>query len=173
MARWVRAVRKRNGLANFLWAFLLGSLNCVECRKFQFWGLNCNLNGTFRGLKSIFLQSKDQLINARCLSWKWKLKLNSVAWVREGTIPTERAPLVGEVSASFCGYRLPRGLHDGSLRPYSRFPRPEPLLSLQVAPQLYSRGRMGLVPDPLLLRKCGSAGNRNRTSRSVAKNSDH
>jgi hypothetical protein len=28
-------------------------------------------------------------------------------------------------------------------------------------------------PDPLLLRKCGSAGNRTRTSGSVARNSDH
>jgi hypothetical protein len=30
-------------------------------------------------------------------------KLNSVAWVRERTVPTERPPLVGEVSANFCG----------------------------------------------------------------------
>jgi hypothetical protein len=30
----------------------------------------------------------------------------------------------------------------------------------QVAPQLYSRGWADLVPDPLLLRKSGSAGNR-------------
>jgi hypothetical protein len=29
------------------------------------------------------------------------------------------------------------------------------------------------VPDQLLLRKCGSAGNRSLTSESVAKNSDH
>jgi hypothetical protein len=29
------------------------------------------------------------------------------------------------------------------------------------------------VPDPLLLRKSGSAGNRTRTSRSVARNPDH
>jgi hypothetical protein len=29
------------------------------------------------------------------------------------------------------------------------------------------------VPDPLLLRKSGSAGNRTQTSASVAKNSDH
>jgi hypothetical protein len=28
---------------------------------------------------------------------------NSVALVRERTIPTERSPLVGEVSANFCG----------------------------------------------------------------------
>jgi hypothetical protein len=30
----------------------------------------------------------------------------------------------------------------------------------QVAPQLYSRGLVDPVPDPLLLRKSGSAGNR-------------
>ena len=30
-------------------------------------------------------------------------KLNSVALVRERTIPTERPPPVGEISANFCG----------------------------------------------------------------------
>jgi hypothetical protein len=44
--------------------------------------------------------------------------------------------------------------------------------SLQVA-QLYSRGWVDPVPDPLILRKSGSAGNRTQTSRSVAKNSNH
>jgi hypothetical protein len=34
----------------------------------------------------------------------------------------------------------------------------------QVAPQLYSRSWVDPVPDPLLLRKYGSAGNRTRTS---------
>jgi hypothetical protein len=43
----------------------------------------------------------------------------------------------------------------------------------QVAPQLYSRGSVDPVPDPLLLRKCDSAGNRTLTSGSVARNSDH
>ena len=33
----------------------------------------------------------------------YKLKLNSVALVRERTIPTERPLPVGEVSANFCG----------------------------------------------------------------------
>ena len=33
----------------------------------------------------------------------YRLKLNSVALVRERTIPTERPPPVGEVSANFCG----------------------------------------------------------------------
>jgi hypothetical protein len=42
----------------------------------------------------------------------------------------------------------------------------------QVAPQLYSRGWVDPVPDPLLLRKSGSARpGRTRTSGSVAKNS--
>jgi hypothetical protein len=43
----------------------------------------------------------------------------------------------------------------------------------QVAPQLYSRGCVDPVPDPLLLRKSGSTGNRTRTSGSVARSSDH
>jgi hypothetical protein len=32
-----------------------------------------------------------------------KLKVNSVALVRKQTIPTERSPLVGEVTANSCG----------------------------------------------------------------------
>jgi hypothetical protein len=30
-------------------------------------------------------------------------------------------PLVGEVSTNFCGWRVPCGQRDGSLRPYSHF----------------------------------------------------
>jgi hypothetical protein len=40
----------------------------------------------------------------------------------------------------------------------------------QVAPHLYSRGWVDPVPDPLFLRKSGNAGNRTRTSGSVARN---
>jgi hypothetical protein len=43
----------------------------------------------------------------------------------------------------------------------------------QAAPQLYSRGWADPVPEPLLLRKCGSTGNRTWTSGFVARNSDH
>jgi hypothetical protein len=46
-------------------------------------------------------------------------------------------------------------------------------LFFQVAPQLYSRGWVGPVPDPLLLRKSSSAGNWTRSSGSVTRNSDH
>jgi hypothetical protein len=43
----------------------------------------------------------------------------------------------------------------------------------QVAAQLYSRGWVDPVPDPLLLRKSGSSGNRTQTSGYVARNYDH
>jgi hypothetical protein len=64
---------------------------------------------------------------------------------------------------------MPQGQLDVSLLPYSRFFKQEQLLFYQVAPQLYSRGRVDSVPDLLLLRKSGSAGNGTRTSRSVAR----
>jgi hypothetical protein len=50
---------------------------------------------------------------------------NSVALVRERTIPTERPPLVGEVSANFADNGMSRGQRGGSLRPYSLLSRPD------------------------------------------------
>jgi hypothetical protein len=70
-----------------------------------------------------------------------------------------------------------RGCHVVSVTdPYGRildFLDRNRYLFFQVAPQLYSRGWVDSVPDPLLLRKSGSAGNRTRDSGSVARNSDH
>jgi hypothetical protein len=83
-----------------------------------------------------------------------------MVWVRERTIPTERPPLVGEVIAN------------GSKRPYSRFSRQQPLLFYQVAPQLYSRGWVDPVPDPLLIFS-GSAGNRTRVYGLGTRRADH
>jgi hypothetical protein len=47
------------------------------------------------------------------------MKTTTTPWllVRTRTIPTERPPLVGEVSANFCGYRVSRGQRNGFLRP--------------------------------------------------------
>jgi hypothetical protein len=85
-------------------------------------------------------------------------KLNSLAWVLEGTIPTERLPLVGKVSAPFADTEC----HVVSVTdPYNRildFLGRSRYYFFQVAPQLYSRGRVDPSPDPLLLRKSGSAG---------------
>jgi hypothetical protein len=57
-----------------------------------------------------------------------------MAWVRELTIPTERPPLVGEVSACHAvSVTDPYGRIPGFLD-WSRY------FSFQEAPQLYSRG---------------------------------
>jgi hypothetical protein len=42
---------------------------------------------------------------------------NSVVLVRKRTIPTERPPLVGEVSANFSGERVSRDQRSESTRP--------------------------------------------------------
>jgi hypothetical protein len=54
------------------------------------------------------------------ISW-----LDSLALVRERTIPSERPPLVGEVNTNFCGWWVSRGQRDGSPRPYSLLYRSE------------------------------------------------
>jgi hypothetical protein len=81
-------------------------------------------------IHSIFVTQKSKHPQMTCLQQVPIPKLNSVAWVRERTIPTKRPPLVVEVSADFRGYRVPRSQCDRSLRSYSRFSRPEPLLFL-------------------------------------------
>jgi hypothetical protein len=53
-----------------------------------------------------------------------------------------------------------------------QFSRQEPLLFFQVALHFRPRGRVDSVPDPLLLRKSGSAGIRTRDL-SADRNSDH
>jgi hypothetical protein len=91
-----------------------------------------------------------------------KSKLISVAWVRERNIPAERPPHVGEVPIF-----ADRGCHVVSVSdPHARileFLNRSRYLFFQIAPQLYSRGWVDPVRDPLLLRKSGSAGNRTRT----------
>jgi hypothetical protein len=51
-------------------------------------------------------------------------------FVRERTIPTEQPPLVGDLSANFCGEKVLRGQRGGSLPQYSRFFRLEPPILL-------------------------------------------
>jgi len=52
---------------------------------------------------------------------KLKTKLNSVALVRERTIPTERPPPVGEEVPTFAGRGVSRGQRNDSPRPFSVF----------------------------------------------------
>jgi hypothetical protein len=80
-----------------------------------------------------------------------------VALVCERTISTELPPLVGEVSANVLLIEGARDQLDGSLRPYSRLSRPKPLFFLQNSFSVVLTRLSGPVPDPLLLRKSGSA----------------
>jgi hypothetical protein len=108
----------------------------------------------------------------RKLIWKL-LQTNSVALVHEWTILTEWPLLVGEVSANIYGERVSHGQHNKSLGHNLGFLAGSHYTSFQVAPQLYSRGRVDPVLDSQLLRKSGSAENRTRTSGFVARNPDH
>jgi hypothetical protein len=90
-----------------------------------------------------------------------KLKdLNAVALVGERTMPAERPPFVGKVvptylrieGVAWSAQRIPTVINLGFLD-RSRY------FFFQVAPQLSSRGWVDPVPDPLLLRKSGNAGN--------------
>jgi hypothetical protein len=93
-----------------------------------------------------------------------------MVWVRERTIPSERPPLVGEVIANLL--RIEGAMWSEWRIPTAVFSRQGLLLFYQVAPQLYSRGWVDPVPDPLLFFS-GSAGNPTRASGFVVKNSDH
>jgi hypothetical protein len=97
-----------------------------------------------------------------------------MVWIREQTIPTERPPHFGEISANFAdrAYHLVSVIDTyGRILGFLDWSR---YCFFQAAPQLYSRGWVDPVPDPLLLRKSGSSGNRTRTrtSGSVDRNSD-
>jgi hypothetical protein len=80
-------------------------------------------------------------------------ELSSVVRVRVRTILTERPPLVAEVSANFCRQREARGRRDGSLRPYSRSSRPEPLFFLPSSSSVVLTRLSGPCSRPTASRK--------------------
>jgi hypothetical protein len=102
---------------------------------------------------------------------------NSMALVSERTILTEWPPPVGKDSADFSWYRGGGGCRVVSAAdPQGRnldFIDCSRYSFFKIAPQLYSRGWVDPVPEPLFLRKSGTAGNRTRTCGSVARNSDN
>jgi hypothetical protein len=137
-------------------------------RKFITW--NYLLLGHFLPLHFYYKRLKTRF---GCFKYKrdecqLKIIINSVAWVRERTVPTERPPLSSEVSVNFWGCWVV------SVTVFSVFyTRAAIFVFFQVAPQLYSRGWVDPVSAPLLHRKSGSAGNRTRAFGSVARNPDH
>jgi hypothetical protein len=127
----------------------------------------CGTGLHFRNMKVITVQ------NYLSFSWRCKKATCSVAWVRERTIPTERPPLVGEVSANFLWIECHVVSVTDTYGHILGFLDRSRYFFFRSAPQLYSRGWVDPVPDLLLFRKSGSVGNRTRTSGSVARNSDH
>jgi hypothetical protein len=109
-----------------------------------------------------------------CGKVKYKVKKrNSVAWVRDLLYrPSDR-----RLSAKLVPTFAERVCHVVRVtNPYGRIPGfldRSRYFFFKVAPQLYSRGWVDPVPDPLLLWKSCSAGNRTWTSGSVGRNPDH
>jgi hypothetical protein len=87
----------------------------------------------------------------------WKKQQTPWLLVRKRTIPTRWPSLVGEFQCQLL--RIEGGRVVSATGPHgrqSRFSTLEPLILIQVAPQLYSRCWVG----PLIFRKSGSAGDR-------------
>jgi hypothetical protein len=82
--------------------------------------------------------------------------------VRDLNIPTEWPPLVGEVITNFADKNVSRGQSDDPYGHIIGFQNGSRYFFFQVAIQLYSRGWVDPVPDPILFRKFGSVGNRTR-----------
>jgi hypothetical protein len=115
--------------------------------------------------------------------WQWKITWNvsifthvntknSMALAHERTIPSycclsaKLVPTFGDRGCCVISTADSYG-HILGFLDRSRY------LSFQISAQLYSRGWVDPVPDPLLLRKSGSEGHRTRTFGSAARNPDH
>jgi hypothetical protein len=116
-----------------------------------------------------FLQFSTYTLQSNRMIYITKTKLNSVSWVRERSIPNELRRLSTQLVPIFvdrgCLVVSVTDTYDHILGFLDR----RRYFFFELAPQLYSRGWVDPVPDPLLLRKSGRAGNRTRTSRSVAR----
>jgi hypothetical protein len=101
------------------------------------WLLNIRLNLCRISENVLSLRVQNQFATDAV---RFLIYTNSVASVRELTIPTERPPPVGEVCVNFCGWSVPRGQRDGSLRPYSRLSRPFLFIRLRINEHLIFSG---------------------------------
>jgi hypothetical protein len=86
---------------------------------------------------------------------------------------TSNRRLSAKLVPTFADRRVSRSQRGESLAAVISFLDRSRYFFFQVAPQLYSRGWVDPVADPLLLRKSGSAGNWTEASGSSARNSDH
>jgi hypothetical protein len=78
-----------------------------------------HINDEYRTTHTLDLTAVVTIRHVLCVDYdgaETKIKLNSVALVLRRTIPTERPPHVGEVSANFCGFGVSSGQRNGSPR---------------------------------------------------------
>jgi hypothetical protein len=78
--------------------------------------------------------------------------------------PSDRR-LSAKLVPTFCGYRVPRGQRDESLRPYSRISRPEPLLFLPISTSVVLTRLSGPRSRPTTFFSLVVPGNRTRDLR--------
>jgi hypothetical protein len=110
-AKWIGHILRRNCLLeHVIEERIKGRIEVTGRRGRRGKQLLCDLKGMrgYSKLKKEALARTLWRIRLRrdygtVVRHKTKTKLNSVALVRERTIPTERPPPVGEVSANFCG----------------------------------------------------------------------
>src|SRR5215469_10037536 len=104
-----------------------------------------------------------------------KKKKNSMAVVRERTIPTEQPPPVGDLVPTFADRGVSRGQRNGSPPPaVNLFSRPEPLLFYSSSSSVDLPRLSGPRSRPTTTQKnLAAPGIEPETSVSVAKNSDH
>jgi hypothetical protein len=142
----------------------------VSCRIYWVnrFSYNATLPLQFAGPLWMFLTS----LNSRLF---WNKTKNYTPWPESASELYRSSDR--RLSANLVPTFADRGCHVVSVTdPYGRtlgFLDRSRYIFFQAVPQLYSRGWVDPVPDPLLLRKSGSAGNRTWTSGSVARNSDH
>jgi hypothetical protein len=105
----------------------------------------------------------------RKVNW-WRYLPNKTPWLESASDRRWSAKLV----TTFSHTEVLRGQHNGCLRTYSRFSRPEPLLFLPSSSSTVLTRLSGpRSRTHYFSEKSGSAGNRTRTFGSVARSSDH
>jgi hypothetical protein len=141
---------RKNDQLHYLTAFPLGKERQQPLDK------RLRSTTTQEKLSGLVITSSDKA-QRRGINIRYAKKPNCGAFSPQANY-TDRAKLVpnfADRGVAWSAQRIPTAVYLGSLDRCRYF-------SIQVAPQLSSRGWVHPVPDPLLLRKFGRAGNRTR-----------
>jgi hypothetical protein len=155
------------------------------CSTYKWFTAKTEEGGLIRNIKASCLQDSVTLVSFDStpdVAIPWKLiQFWFMSWLLLTLWPESATELYRPSDRRFSKKLMPtfadRGCYVVSVTdPYGRilgFLDRSCYFFVQVAPQLYSRGEVDPVPDPLLIRKSRSDGNQTWTSGSVVRNSDH